>query len=195
MRTISPFPNNIESSETGESQEAQYVVKVVFCGDWGVGKTSLIRRFAENRFEHDYKPSIGVNIITKIVDIKGRKLKLQMFDTGGQERFRTMRQRYYTGANAAIFVFDVTRASSASAIESRWIDEVEEVLGSDYERLVLANKVDLDHEREVSEYAAQQATARIKGDYYETSAFDGRNVHDAFLDLAARLMDKLFPET
>lgn len=192
---MSPFPNDEESSKTDQSQEAQYVVKVVFCGDWGVGKTSLIRRFAENKFDHDYKPSIGVNIVTKILDVKGRKLKLQMFDTGGQERFRTMRQRYYTGANAAIFVFDVTRASSASAIESQWLDEVEEVLGSDFERLVLANKIDLDHEREVSEYAAKQATARIQGNYFETSAFDGMNVHDAFSNLAARLMDKLFPET
>jgi small GTP-binding protein len=192
---MSHFPNDVESSETDESQEAQYVVKVVFCGDWGVGKTSLIRRFAENKFDHDYKPSIGVNIVTKILDVKGRKLKLQMFDTGGQERFRTMRQRYYTGANAAIFVFDVTRVSSASAIESRWLDEVEEVLGSDFERLVLANKIDLDHEREVSEYAAKQATARIQGNYFETSAFEGKNVNDAFSDLAARLMNKLFPET
>jgi len=192
---MSLFPNDEESSKTDQSQEAQYVVKVVFCGDWGVGKTSLIRRFAENKFDHDYKPSIGVNIVTKILDVKGRKLKLQMFDTGGQERFRTMRQRYYTGANAAIFVFDVTRASSASAIESRWLDEVEEVLGSDFERLVLANKIDLDHEREVSEYAAKQATARIQGNYFETSAFDGMNVQDAFSNLAARLMDKLFPET
>ena len=171
------------------------MVKVVFCGDWGVGKTSLIRRFAENKFDHDYKPSIGVNIVTKILDVKGRKLKLQMFDTGGQERFRTMRQRYYTGANAAVFVFDVTRASSATAIESRWLDEVEEILGSDFERLVLANKVDLDHEREVSEYAAKQATSRIQGNYYETSALDGGNVDDAFSNLGARLMDKLFPET
>lgn len=195
MRTISHFPDGEENSETNKSQEAQYVVKVVFCGDWGVGKTSLIRRFAENKFDHDYKPSIGVNIVTKILDVKGRKLKLQMFDTGGQERFRTMRQRYYTGANAAVFVFDVTRASSASAIESRWLDEVEEILGSDFERLVLANKTDLDHEREVSEYAAKQATSRIKGSYYETSALDARNVDDAFSDLAARLMNKLFPET
>ena len=106
-----------------------------------------------------------------------------------------MRQRYYTGANAAVFVFDVTRASSATAIESRWLDEVEEILGSDFERLVLANKVDLDHEREVSEYAAKQATSRIQGNYYETSALDGGKVDDAFSNLAARLMDKLFPET
>jgi small GTP-binding protein len=194
VRTISNFPNDDEASDTDDSKEAQFVVKVVFCGDWGVGKTSLIRRFAENKFDHDYKPSIGVNIVTKILDIQGRKLKLQMFDTGGQERFRTMRQRYYTGANAAIFVFDVTRASSAVAIESRWLDEVEEVLETDFERLVLANKTDLEHEREVSEYAAKQATARIKGNYFETSAFDGSGVQAAFSDLATRLMTKLFPE-
>jgi small GTP-binding protein len=179
---------------TRDSEQARYVLKVVIVGDWGVGKTSLIRRFAENKFDHDYKPSIGVNIVTKIIDIKGRKLKLQMFDTGGQERFRPLRQRYYKGANAVIFVFDVTRASSAVTIETRWLSEVEAVLDTDFERLVLANKIDLDPDREVSEYAAKQAADRIKGKYFETSALDSRNVHQAFTDLAARLMNKVFPE-
>lgn len=189
------FSQNAQNRHnSGNPHKADYVVKVVVVGDWGVGKTSLIRRFAENTFEHDYKPSIGVNIVTKIIDITGRKLKLQMFDTGGQERFQPLRQRYYTGANAVIFVFDVTRASSAVAIEKKWIEEVEDVLGSDFERIVIANKIDLDPDREVSEYAATQATDRIQGAYYETSALDGRNVHDAFAKLAHELMKKLFPE-
>ncbi len=189
MRIISSILEDAKDPE-----QAQYVLKVIIVGDWGVGKTCLIRRFAENKFDHDYKPSIGVNIVTKIIDVEGRNLKLQMFDTGGQERFRSLRQRYYTGANAVIFVFDVTRASSAVTIESRWLNEVEGVLGTDFERLVLANKVDLDHDREVSEYAAKQAANRIKGSYFETSALEGRNVNQAFTDLAIRLMNKIFPE-
>ncbi|MFX1492151.1 MAG: Rab family GTPase [Promethearchaeota archaeon] len=189
MRLISSILEDAKDSE-----QPQYVLKVVIVGDWGVGKTSLIRRFAENKFNHDYKPSIGVNIITKIIDVEGRKLKLQIFDTGGQERLRPLRQRYYAGANAVIFVFDVTRASSAVTIESRWLSEVEGVLGTDFERLVLANKIDLDSDREVSEYAAKQATDRIKGSYFETSALDGQNVKQAFTDLAIRLMNKIFPE-
>ncbi len=176
------------------SEKAGFVVKVVIVGDWGVGKTSLIRRFAENKFDYDYKPSIGVNIVTKVVDVKGRKLKLQIFDTGGQERLQPLRKRYYTGANAVIFVFDITRASSAAAIESKWLDEVTSTLGNDFVRVVIANKTDLTSERTVSEYAAQQATERIQGKYYETSALDGRNVADAFNELATQLMEKLFPE-
>ncbi len=177
-----------------KSGEAGYIVKVTIVGDWGVGKTSLIRRFAENKFNHDYKPSIGVNIVTKIIDVEGRKLKLQLFDTGGQERIKPLRQKYYSGSNAVIFVFDLTRVSTAVAIESRWIDEVEGILGSGFERVVLANKIDLESDREVSEYAAKQATDRIQGSYFETSALDGRNVSKAFTDLGKRLMKKLFPE-
>ncbi len=194
MRTISNHSNSSESVETNEPGKAGFVVKVVIVGDWGVGKTSLIRRFAENKFNHDYKPSIGVNIVTKIIDVKGRKLKLQLFDTGGQERFRPLRQRYYTGANAVVFVFDITRASSAAAIESKWLDEVKSILGENFSRVVIANKTDLESDRKVSEYAAQQATDRIQGKYFETSALDGRNVTEAFTELATQLMDTLFPE-
>ncbi len=185
---------NTSNSAEIPSEKAGFVVKVVIVGDWGVGKTCLIRRFAENKFDHDYKPSIGVNIVTKVVDVKGRKLKLQLFDTGGQERFQPLRKRYYTGANAVIFVFDITRPSSASAIESKWLDEVTSTLGDDFVRVVMANKTDLSSERTVSEYAAQQATERIQGKYYETSALDGRNVSEAFIELATQLMKKLFPE-
>jgi len=147
VRTISAQTNSSNSSEAEKPEKAGFVVKVVIVGDWGVGKTSVIRRFAENKFEHDYKPSIGVNIVTKIIDVKGQKLKLQLFDTGGQERFQPLRQRYYTGANAVVFVFDITRASSASAIESKWLDEVTSTLGNDFVRVVLANKTDLEINR------------------------------------------------
>ncbi|MFX1575773.1 MAG: Rab family GTPase [Promethearchaeota archaeon] len=194
MRSISQNPENSNSPNVVAAEKAGFVVKVIIVGDWGVGKTSLIRRFAENKFDHDYKPSIGVNIVTKVVDVAGRKLKLQLFDTGGQERFQSLRQRYYKGANAVIFVFDITRPSSASAIESKWLDEVKSILGEDFVRVVLANKTDLESGRAVSEYAAQQATDRIQGKYYETSALDGRNVTEAFSELAAELMEKLFPE-
>lgn len=191
---IALVSKSLKESDSKASDQVRYVLKVVVCGDWGVGKTSLVRRFAENTFDHDYKPSIGVNIVTKIIDVNGEKLKLQIFDSGGQDRFQPIRKRYYTGANAAIFVFDLTRASSAVSLEERWVKEVESVIGPDFERVVLANKLDLETDREISEYAARQSAERIKASYYETSALDGRNVHDAFNELATRLMAKIFPE-
>jgi small GTP-binding protein len=185
---------NLGALRSDGDAEARYVMKVVMCGDWAVGKTSLVRRFVENRFDHDYKPSIGVNIVVKIVDIGGKKVKLDIFDTGGQERFRPLRQRYYNGASAAVFVYDMTRAESAVSVQNRWVADVEAVIPEGFERMVIANKADLGSERAVSEYAGQQLAERIGAIYTETSALDGRNVEQAFVELAARLVKKHYPE-
>ncbi|MFX1475206.1 MAG: Rab family GTPase [Promethearchaeota archaeon] len=174
-------------------EEARYVAKAVIVGDYSVGKTSLVRRFVEGTFEHDYKPSIGVNITMKVVDAGGMKLKFNLFDAGGQERFEPIRKKYYRGTQAVIYVFDITRAESAVSIEKRWMVEVEAVIGRDYARIVLANKADLP-QREVSEYAGRQVAERINAAYYETSALDGRNVNEAFTELAAIILRKHFSE-
>lgn len=174
--------------------EARYVMKVAMCGDWAVGKTSLVRRFVENRFDHDYKPSIGVNIVVKIVDIGGKRVKLDIFDTGGQERFRPLRHQYYKGSSAAIFVYDMTRPESAVSIQDRWVADVEEAVPDSFERMVIANKADLGSERAISEYAGHQLADRIGALYAETSALDGRNVEQAFIELAAHLVKKHYPE-
>ncbi len=175
------------------TEEARYIVKTVIVGDYSVGKTSLIRRFADNTFDQDYKPSIGVNIVAKTVDLGGVKLKFNMFDTGGQERFEPLRKKYYKGTQAVIYVFDITRGESAASLEKRWMTEVEVILGKDYERMVIANKIDLP-QREVSEYTGRQIANRMRATYYETSALDGRNVGEAFKELATALMRKYFPE-
>jgi len=186
-----PSPSVLRSD--GDA-DARYVMKVVMCGDWAVGKTSLVRRFVENRFDHDYKPSIGVNIVVKILDIGGKKVKLDIFDTGGQERFRPLRQRYYKGASAAVFVYDMTRAESAVSVQNQWVADVEAVIPEGFERMVIANKADLSSERAVSEYAGQQLAERIGAIYTETSALDGQNVERAFIELAARLIKRHYPE-
>jgi small GTP-binding protein len=169
-------------------------MKIVMCGDWGVGKTSLVRRFAENKFDHDYKPSIGVNIVVKTVDVGGKRVKLDIFDTGGQERLRSLRQRYFEGASAAVFVYDMTRPETAVSIQEEWLVEVEAAIPEGFERMILANKADLGIERMVSEYAGHQLAERIHAIYAETSALEGRNVEQAFTKLATRLVEKHFPE-
>ncbi len=182
------------SAETSDSDQPRYVFKVILCGDYAVGKTSLVRRYVENRFSHDYKPSIGVNVLEKIISVGKEKLKLDIWDTGGQERLKSLRKKYFFGSDAAIFVFDITRASSAVSIQDQWVKEVESVLGKDFLRILVGNKSDLDNDREISEYAGKQLAERFTANYVETSALDGRNVDVAFTELASRLMKKRFPE-
>ncbi|MFX1563745.1 MAG: Rab family GTPase [Promethearchaeota archaeon] len=184
---MSFFPS--EEADRDDSAD-RYSQKIVLCGDYAVGKTSLIRRFAENKFDHDYIPSIGLNIVTKDVKIDRTNVKLNIFDTGGQERFEPLRLRYYEGADAVIFVFDLTRASSADGVQKRWVDEVESVLKKGYVRMIFGNKSDLENDFEVSEHAAVQMAERLGGTYYATSALDGSNVQEAFKDLASRLLKK-----
>jgi len=189
------FPGLDEKEGREAEGRIRYVAKVAMCGDWAVGKTSLVRRFAEDKFDHNYIPSIGLNVVTKVVDVGGgRRIKLNIFDTGGQERFRPMRRRYYQGSQGVVFVFDLTRADTAVSIESRWLSEVESSLSRDFERIVLGNKLDLEPQREVSEYAGREMAKRIGASYFETSALLGRNVQEAFRELASRLMAKYFPE-
>ncbi len=181
------FPSDEAERDTSADRYSQ---KVVVCGDYSVGKTSLIRRFAENKFDHDYIPSIGLNVVTKDVNIAGTDVKLNLFDTGGQERFEPLRLRYYEGADAVIFVFDLTRASSANAVQNQWIAEVKRVLKNDFIKMIFGNKADLQDEREVSEHAAIQMAERLGATYYETSALDGSNVQEAFNNLASQLLRK-----
>jgi Ras-related protein Rab-1A len=181
------FPSDEPSQDKTTDRYSQ---KVVVCGDYAVGKTSLIRRFAENKFDHDYIPSIGLNVVTKTIKIDSTDVKLNIFDTGGQERFEPLRLRYYEGADAVVFVFDLTRASSANAVQHQWISEVESVLKESFVRMIFGNKVDLGDEREVSEHAAHLLAEKLGATYYETSALDGSNVQEAFKDLASRLLKK-----
>jgi len=158
-----------------------YLFKVIVVGDGAVGKTALVIRFSEGRFQDHYKMTIGVDFAIKMVEIAGKKVKLQIWDTGGQERFSYIRPLYYKGAMGVIYVFDITNRQSFDNVE-KWRKEVTDYCGG-IPALLVANKCDLP-DKAVTEDEATEMGVRVNGPFYQASAKTGDNVDDLFTSLA-----------
>ncbi|MFX1473954.1 MAG: Rab family GTPase [Promethearchaeota archaeon] len=166
-----------------------YLFKVIICGDYAVGKTSLVRRFSTGTFSYDYKTTLAVSFVKTEVSIEGFHIDLSIWDTAGQERFEKMRKEYYKNAKAVIFVYDLTRPESYHHIEKRWKPEVDSAVQG-YTTILIGTKADLAEQRVVTTRSGEDLARRIDATYYETSALTGANVEKAFHSLAQLLLTK-----
>ena len=161
------------------------LLKVVIAGDGTVGKTSLVRRYCEGKFQSARVATIGVDFYTQHVRIplstdQERVVKLSIWDLAGQERFGIVRSGFYRGSRAAALVYDVTNLASLGNLK-RWRDEVFEAV-PDLPFVVVGNKVD--QERRVRSELARAAAAYLGAPYLETSAQSGEGVAALFRMLA-----------
>jgi small GTP-binding protein len=163
------------------------VLKVVIVGDANVGKTSLLRRYCEGKFESSRVATIGVDFQTKVVDLPDGQVKLSIWDMAGQEHFSVIRTGFYRGSLVTALVFDVTDKESFDHLE-RW---QQEVAGSVNEQdfVVVGNKIDLD--RSVNSGAPKTFSDNLGAPYIETSALTGEGVEDMFVEIAQRAFAKI----
>lgn len=164
--------------------------KIVFLGEQGVGKTSLITRFMYDTFDDNYQATIGIDFLSKTMYLDDKTIRLQLWDTAGQERFRSLIPSYIRDSHVAIVVYDVTNRKSFEYID-KWIEDVRVERGEENVILVVVgNKSDLVEERQVSteegERKAQVLNAKL---FIETSTKAGFNVKTLFKKVA-----KLLPE-
>jgi small GTP-binding protein len=162
-----------------------YLFKVIAVGNGAVGKTSITLRFSTGTFRDSYIMTIGVDFAVKTIDVQSsggiKKVKLQIWDTGGQERFSYVRPLYYKGAMGGLVVFDVTQPDSFQSIP-RWFDEVKKNRG-DIPLILVGNKVDLP-DRKIKSEQAEQAAKKVGVKYLETSAKTGESVDRVFTELS-----------
>jgi small GTP-binding protein len=152
------------------------IYKVVVAGDAAVGKTSLIRRFCEGKFEASRVMTIGVDFQTTTVSIQGKVIKLSIWDIAGQERFGSFRTGFYRGARSVALVYDVTRPNTFENLP-RWRREIQTIVPS-VPMLLVGNKIDL--EGRVSAEAAKAWARGLRMPFLQTSAADGHNVDRFF---------------
>lgn len=156
-------------------------LKITLCGDYAVGKTSICRRFGGKRFKESYKPTVGVEISTQTIHLDGidRKLRLQIWDMGGQSRFETILPRYFKGAKGSLVVFDLTRQKSLKSVP-KWIQKARNEADSPA-LLLVGNKSDLGGLRSVDRSAAEELKKKHSlAGYIETSAKEKHNIDKAF---------------
>ena len=167
------------------------VLKVVIAGDGNVGKTSLVRRYCEGKFEASRVATIGVDFQTKVVELPAGSVKLSIWDMAGQDRFRVVRSGFYRGSLATALVYDVTDLISLANLE-KWHQEISGIT-PDQKFIVVGNKIDLERVEQVE--AAQTFAERITASYLETSALTGEGVTDMFRALASIASSHLsFPQ-
>ncbi|MFO7794949.1 MAG: GTP-binding protein [Promethearchaeati archaeon] len=160
--------------------------KFIIIGDHEVGKTSIVRRFVENKFTHDYRATIGLNILTHSINFLDNDVKLSIWDIGAQKYFRRFRNTYYIGAQATFIVFDLTVRQSFENVIT-WFQEIDKFLNTeDLPIIIVGNKSDLKDERVVDYQEGVELTNSLSErgikniSYIETSALTGENINDAF---------------
>lgn len=165
-----------------------YSLKVVVVGDSGVGKTCLLIRYIRNLFDEETQPTLGVEFMTKIVSTERHKIQLQLWDTAGQELFRSVTRGYYRGSAGALLVFDITKRDSFENI-GRWLQDIKDVARSDVVTLLIGNKSDMGEERQVPTEEAQEFAKKNGMQYFETSAKTGSNIVES-IDACVAIIEK-----
>jgi small GTP-binding protein len=167
-----------------------YLFKFIIIGDSAVGKSCLLLQFTDHRFKNDHDLTIGVEFGARTITIGDKAVKLQIWDTAGQESFRSITRSYYRGAVAALLVFDVTKRDSFEGLEL-WLRETKANSNATLTTVLIGNKADLDSDRVVSRAEAEQFAEAHSLTYVEASAKTGLNVDNSFLDVAKRVMTNI----
>ncbi|KAL7065664.1 putative Ras family protein SEC4 [Cryptosporidium serpentis] len=174
-------------------EQYDYLIKLLLLGDSAVGKSSLLLRFCENKFENSFVLTIGVDFKSKIIELNGKKLKLQIWDTAGQERFRTITPAYFRSAMGVILVYDITNIETFNNL-SYWMKNLEEYANINVQKILVGNKCDLNSQRQVSEQRGKELAQEYKIPFFETSAKLDNSVTETFSCIAEEIKQKFFSD-
>lgn len=172
---------------SSRSTPYDYLVKLLLIGDSGVGKSSLLLRFADDEFTVSFITTIGIDFKIKTVQIDGKRVKLQIWDTAGQERFRTITTAYYRGAMGVVLVYDVTDEQSFLNIRT-WMKNIEEHASATVQKVLVGNKCDMKGEKVVDTLQGQTLADEYGVAFYESSAKSNINVESVFITLASKIV-------
>jgi Ras-related protein Rab-1A len=163
--------------------EYDYLFKILLIGDSGVGKTAMLSKFVDEEFIHNHISTIGVDFKIKTIDLDNNIIKLQIWDTVGQERFRTITSSYYRGTHGVFIIFDLTDLDSYNNI-AKWLDEIyQNCIG--VQIFIIGTKADLHDKRVVTQNMID--LIKQKFNYIEISALTGKNISQAFYELSYQI--------
>jgi len=156
-----------------------YLFKYIIIGDSSVGKSNILMKFAHNKFSDEYQATIGVEFGAKNIEIDSRVYRIQIWDTAGQENFRSITRSYYKNSVCALVVYDVTKKKSFENVQ-KWIQDVQAQSPKTILIFLVGNKIDLEEQRVISFDEGNNFAAQNGIRFTETSAKTGEGIEELF---------------
>ena len=175
-----------------EAGPYDFMVKLLILGDSSVGKSSLMNRFCSEIFSSSHIATIGVDFKYKTIECESKRIKLQIWDTAGQEKYRSIVKTYYKGAMGIILTYAINDRKSFQNVES-WMKQISTNAAQGIIVLLVGNKSDLS-ERVVEKAEGKRVAESYNISFFETSAKDGENVQEIFHELARQIKNKILED-
>ena len=166
-----------------------HLLSLLLLGDSSVGKSALLLRFAENNFAESFIATIGIDFKIKTIKMDNKVVKLQIWDTAGQEKFRTITSAYYRGAMGILLVYDITDNKSFLNVNA-WMKRIQKYAAEEVIMVLAGNKTDLTNQRVITTQQGQEVANSYHINFFETSAKLNTNVEEAFLTLSQQVLEK-----
>ncbi|EDO34991.1 predicted protein [Nematostella vectensis] len=163
--------------------------KVVLLGEGCVGKTSLMLRYVQDKFNDKHLTTLQASFLNKRLNINGQRVNLAIWDTAGQERFHALGPIYYRDSNGAILVYDITDEDSFLKVKN-WVRELKKMLGDDICLCIAGNKIDLEKDRHVEASDAEAYAKTVGAKHFHTSAKLNKGIEEMFFELTKRMVDQ-----
>ena len=166
-------------------QKYDYLFYLQILGEYGAGKTCLLLRFTDDTYIDNHLLTLGIDFKERVININNLFIKLKIWDTGGQERFKTINRLTFNKSNGFIFAYDVTDRNSFRNVRN-WVRRVEAHSKTNIIRVLVGNKCDKS-DRVVTEEEGKKLADEFNMNYFETSAKTNQNVNEVFYFLAQEL--------
>ena len=172
----------MSSNNTNNVNGYDMIFKIVLIGDTSVGKTNILSKYLKGEFDPKSRSTVGVEFGVKNFKIENNIVKVQIWDTAGEERYRSITNAYYKGAKGSLLVYDITNKKSFENVE-KWISDLKANADEDISMILLGNKTDLEDKRVVTTEEGKNKAEFYNLTFMETSALNGNNIQEAFNEL------------
>mgnify|MGYP002863962065 CR=1 FL=1 len=170
-----------------EKKEVLY--KILLLGDSSVGKTCFLMRYTDNTFQEIHMSTIGLDYKLKNVQLDdGKMVKIQIWDTAGQDRFRSITKNYYKGAHGIILIYDITNKKSFENVRN-WINQIKEEVSEKVSIILVGNKIDDEEHRVVLTEDGEKIAKELGLMFFECSAKSGVNIDSTFNELVKKTVE------